>query len=225
MSNNNGPKRSDAAFTGGIQKSLINANLAIIVLGVVILGSIALNFALLQQPKLTTVIDTSSGKSYSSNIYQGKLPFSLIEKQLIYYSRKYVETYLSNNYITIQGDRKEAFELMHPQMRKDLPKDFLEEVSFRSIRELKQTSTFKWIIKPTVIDVGDPRYAVFTQFERVISTPGYKDQVEKFSIKLDWGRLNTVVDPFKRPHSLVLLSFNKLQDGDPQINSYLSKVK
>lgn len=221
----NTPKRSDQVYIASLQKSVINTRVAMIAFAIIIILLIAVVFSQLNAPKNIAIVDTSSGKTFGSKIYQVDTPIELIEQQLIYYSRQYIESFLSSDYITIKSDRDLAWMLMHPSVRKEVGEKFIEDLEIEKLRAAQQSSIFKWSIKPVMVASEDPRFSVFCQFERRTKTPGYEDKVEKFNIKLDWGRLKKNFDPFERPHGLVLIKFNALQSDDSQIKEFLNKVK
>jgi hypothetical protein len=178
----------------------------------------------IRQPRLITVIDSSTGKTFTG-VGKPEIKIDIIPRQLIYYSRLFCEAFLSENYVTVMSDRAKAKALMHPSLSKKLPPDFLNESSMEDAFKYKSNSLFEWIVKPVVTASDDPRYTVFCQFVKKVKREGYKTTEDNFNVKLDWGRLMNNQDPFNRPHDLVLLKFDELKDNSAELKSQLNLIK
>ena len=91
----------------------------------------------------------------------------------------------------------------------------------RAIEEKFQCS-FEWMIYPVITKKEYPKYTVFCQFNRVISKPGYRPFKRTYSLRLDWGRMESNADPFERPHDLLLLQINELKEGSEELKNQLN---
>ena len=217
------PIRPDKEYLYGLTKAVFIMRVAVIglIVSVLILGGIA--FVSMNRPRLVTVVDLSSGKTLTS-IGKTEVGSEVLEQQLVYYSRQFCESFLCADHVTIREARKAAVELMHPDLASKLPKDWLDDGDVRECIENKTTSYFDWTLKPAVTTKNDPRYSVFCQFTKEVRKEGFQPVKTRYNIRLDWGRLVKNTDPFNRPHSLVLLNFEQLQD-ESKINEQLKMVK
>ncbi len=218
------PIRSDHEFTASLTKSIIIWRLVSVLFTVIIVGSFIVTLNALKRPRLITVIDSSSGKTYTS-MSESRMSKTIVERQLIYYSKVFCESFLSENYVTVINDRKEAIDLMHPELEVQLPEDFAKRKGVAEIISSKSSTTFDWTIKPVVSSAADPYYTVFCQFTKRTKKQGYKAFSQKYNIKLDWGRLINNTDPFNRPHDLVLIKFEELDDNSAELKHQLNLIR
>lgn len=217
------PIRPDKEYMVGLTKAVFIMRFALIglILSVMVLGGLA--FMAINKPGVVTVVDLSSGKTLTA-LGKTAVGSEVLEQQLVYYSKQFCESFLCADHVTIRESRKIAAELMHPDLAAKLPKDWLENSDVKNCIENRTTSYFDWTLKPAVTIKNDPRYSVFCQFTKEVRTEGYQPEKKRYNIRLDWGRLVKNTDPFNRPHSLVLLNFEQLQD-DSKINEQLKMVK
>lgn len=219
------PIRADHEYTFSLTKAVFNMRVGMLFLTLLCLGMGVLVFTSMRQPRLVAVIDSATGKTYGS-VATPTLTFSLLERQLIYYSREFCEAYLAYDHVTIKSARQTAKALMHPTLlAPSLPKDYLEDKDVLAAVKSQATSNFEWTIRPRVTAAADPKYTVFCQFTRTIKRYGFEDQVKTFNVKLDWGRLRNDQDAFNRPHALTLLKFEELAVNSPELTTQLNLIK
>lgn len=216
------PIRPDREYVYGLTKAVFIMRFAVISLFIVCLISTGVTLFTLNKPGLVTVVDMGSGKTVSALSSTG-INDQVLEHQLIYYSRMFCESYLSQDHVRITEDRKSASMLMHPELARKLPKDWLTDKDVKGCLESKETCYFDWPLKPAVTARNDPRYSVFCQFSKEVRREGYEPIRTRYNLRLDWGRLIKNTDPFNRPHSLVLLNFEQLQE-ESKINELLQKI-
>lgn len=221
----NKPIRPDKEYLHGLSSSVFVMRFAVVALFVISILLAGITFVSMNKPELITVVDMSTGKTVTS-MTRNSLNEQVIEQQLIYYSRVFCESFLNQDHVTIASARKTAVELMHPDLAKKLPKDWLSStnVDVRTCIEQKSTSYFDWSLKPAVTSKNDPRYSVFCQVTKEVRREGFETIKTRYNIRLDWGRLIKNTDPFNRPHSLVLLNFEQLQD-ESKISEQLQLIK
>jgi len=221
----NKPIRPDKEYLHGLSSTVFIMRFAVVALFVVSILLAGITFVSINKPALITVVDMSTGKTVTS-ITRNSVDNQIIEQQLIYYSRVFCESFLNQDHVTIGDARKTAVGLMHPDLAKKLPKDWLDNgnIDVRSCIELKSTSYFDWTLKPAVTAKNDPRYSVFCQVVKEVRREGFETIKTRYNIRLDWGRLVKNTDPFNRPHSLVLLNFEQLQD-ESKISEQLQLIK
>jgi hypothetical protein len=207
----NKPIRPDREYVHGLTRAVFITRFSVVALFIVCLSLAGITYLTINKPRLVTVVDMSSGKTVSS-LGTSNISDQVISQQLIYYSRIFCENFLSQDHVTILDDRKNAISLMHPELAKKLPKDWLDNNDVKDCIEQKLTSYFDWSLKPAVTAKNDPRYSVFCQFSKEVRREGLATVKTRYNIRLDWGRLINNTDPFNRPHSLVLLNFEQLQD-------------
>lgn len=218
----NKPIRPDKVFFDGLTKAVFIMRLTVLALFFVCVMLAGVAVVSLYKPQLITVVDMS-GRT-STSLGSNKMGDQVIEQQLIYYSREFCESFLNQDHVSIKDTRKTAVALMHPDLVKKLPKDYLDGNEVRMSRENKQTCYFDWPLKPDVIEKNDPRYSVYCEFIRETKKEGYEPIKTRYTIRLDWGRLIKNNDPFNRPHSLVLLNFENVQDKE-KLDKYRRQIK
>jgi len=217
------PVRKDHDYTFSLVKSLVNMRLGLILIFIICLVQLFLILSFFNRPKLIAVID-SEGKTHSTTAYTQNNT-SNIERQVIYYSRIFCESFYSENFSTIESDRSTAYNLMHPDLQAQLSEGWKERKSYTNILSDNITNRYDWLIKPSITSSKDPVYTVFCQFTRVTNKSGFLPKEERFNIKLQWGRLTQNTDFFNRPHDLILISLNNLKEGDKELNLQLNLIK
>lgn len=219
------PIRADHEFTYSLSKAILNMRLGMLLLTVI---SLFLGFLLWQtqnRPRMIAVIDSSTGKTYGA-VASTNIVMEIINRQLVYYSRDFCESYLSFDHVSIRSARENAKSLMHPTLlAPKLPANYLFDAAVQDCIKNRATSFFDWKIKPVITSSQDPRYTVFCQFTRTIKRYGFQDQVQSYNIKLDWGRLQHDLDAFNRPHALTLLKFEELENNSTELTNQLNLIK
>lgn len=216
------PIRPDREYTIGLTRAVFIMRFAVVAMFIICLILAGITIVNVNKPRLVTVIDMESGKSITTT--STNISDQVIEQQLIYYSRIFCESYLCQDHVVISDARHTAVGLMHPDLARKLPKDWLANDEVKNCQDNQETSYFDWPLKPVVTYKSDPRYSVFCQFTREVRREGYEPIKTRYNIRLDWGRLVKNTDPFNRPHSLVLLNFEQLQN-ESKINELLQKIK
>ena len=211
-----GSERPDEEYVEGLVKGVVNSRFGIVALLVVVIMMGIIILAMLKRPQLVAVVDSETGQTYAS--VAREVTTDVIERQLKFYSMRFVEDYLNLDYLMVKEARARAMEIMHPTLREQV--QWSEEVN--DAVKGQYGCSFEWMIKPVVTAVADPKYSVFCQLERVTTKKGYKPRREKLSLKLDWGRLRQNTDPYKRPHNLMLLGVNKLKEGSAELKEQLN---
>lgn len=214
--------RPDKPYVASMLKSMYTAGLVILGLVVVCIGLILLVIVTLRQPRLVTVIEKNTGKTYAT--MSQSLTEDLLERQLIYYTRQFVEDFLTLDYSEIDGARKRAMEIMHPKLRAEIGSGWLNDDNVKMSRAGQLGTEFDWSIKPTITLRNDPLYNVFVQVKRKITRKGYKPVEEQFDMLLKWGRLQGGVEPFQRPHQLVLLEQQEISKNQSKLNEQLNLI-
>jgi hypothetical protein len=217
------PIRPDREYVYGLTRAVFIMRFAVISLFIICILLIGITFLSLNKPRLVTVVDIGTGKSISA-LSSNNISDQVIEQQLVYYSRVFCESYLCQDHVILSDARKTAVGLMHPDLARKLPKDWLNDNDVKNCIENQETSYFDWALKPAVTMKNDPRYSVFCQFTKETRREGFEPIKKRYNIRLDWGRLIKNTDPFNRPHSLVLLNFEQLQD-ESKINEQLQLIK
>jgi hypothetical protein len=216
------PLRPDFHYLTGLTRAI---NIMRIVATFLFASLVAVSFLLyasMNKAQPIAVVDMSTGQTRMS-LASGSVSDQVIEQQLIYYARQFCEDYLTSDFVGIVDARKRAVALMHPDLSAKLPADFLGDAAIAQAQQYKMTTTYDWLIKPSVITKADPRYSVFCQFVRVNHSQGYAPQQTRYNIRLDFGRILKNTDPFNRPHSLVLLNFETLDDNKSK--DLISKIR
>lgn len=219
-----GPVRPDHDYMYKLTSAILGQRIilaGLLLLSLALAGVVVLA---LQRPRLITAVDFQTGRTVSA-VGREQLTRDILDKQLVYYSRVFCESFFSQNHVTIKSDRMKVLDLIHPELRGRLPDNFADDDAVANVLRRKATSFYNWQIKPTITERDDPRYSVFCQFTRVVKRPGYRKLEQTFNIKLDWGRLIKNTDPFTRPHNLVLLSFSELEKDSKELINQLNLIR
>lgn len=165
-----------------------------------------------RRPQRIAVIDSSSGKSYST--VTQTYTKDLLEMNLIYYSREFCESFYNANHTEIEGARRVAVANMHPTLvsKMKISNDFYNDSYVKNIKKNLGTCTFDWITVPRITVRNDPRYTVFCQFRRIIKLNGNLYE-SKHNVIIHWIRYKNI-DPMKKPSPVFVLDF-----ADSDINS------
>lgn len=211
------PERPDEMYMGKLIRELFSQRIAIIAMLILCLALIGVIILQNSKPIPIAVVNGESGKTFFSKTQQ--LDRTVLEKQLLYYSRQFCEDYFGRNHVTVRNNRMRALDIMHPNMKGEVEKGIDAEIN----RVLKELWNDQFIWKVTVVtEKNDPRYSVFCQFELILNRPGYEPVTRSYNIKLDWGRLVKNSDPFERPHSLVLLKAQELDANSDELKKQLN---
>jgi len=178
-----------------------------------------------KQPVKYAVIDLSSGKSLPTRILD-ELSGTIIDKQLVFYSKKSVEDYLNEDFGTIKASREEFMKIISPSAIKNLiPENWLNNQDIQKSYNNRSTCDFRWVIRPRITNKNDPQYSVLCQVERTVKMIGYKPWVTSHCLRLDWARLNNEYDPFLRPHGLVLTNMTAISADSKEFIDLMKDVK
>lgn len=190
---------------------------------ILILLLIVVNYSLSNKPVKYAVVDLSTGQAFSSKMVN-QLNESIIEQQLVYYTKDFAEKFYDSDYMTIQKSREAALAVMTTSLQKSIPEDWTKGKEISQAQNNRATCQFKWIIKPIITNKDDPRFTVFGQFERTVTMQGYKPWTTKHYLRLDWGRLTEQFDPYERPHGLVLMNYTELAEESKGLIEQLNKL-
>ncbi len=214
------PLRPDESYLKDLISGVINSRIAVITLSVVILALLVIVFFLSTQSKLVAIINKNSGETYVAKT--SKITQDVLERQIVYYSKKLCEDYLNLDYMTVVESRKRALELMHPSMKEELGAEkYWQTKKVLTAMKEKYSCDYKWLMYPKITERSHPHYIVFCQFMRVIRKKGYKPMEETFTIRLDWVRLLKNPSPFERPHDLLLTRVWEIQKDSDEMKNQL----
>lgn len=219
MNNHDKPQRPDEIYVGSLIRETLSQRTAIIVLGICFIGMIGLFLMYINKPVPVIVVNDESGLTTASTTQ--KISYDVIEKQLLYYTRQFCEDYFGRNHVTIREKQKRALEIMHPGMKSKAETDLKERNEIPVVSKENWTDNFNWKLT-YITEKNDPRYSTFAQFDIVIYRPGYEPVTQTKNIRLDWGRLVKVADPYERPHSLVLLKVSEIASGSEELKKLLN---
>jgi hypothetical protein len=216
--------RPDRPYIERILRTSYSAGAVVLALLIANVLLVGLLYTQLRSPRLIAVIDEQSGKTYAT--MSQTMNEDLLKRQLVYYSRQFMEDYFTMDYSEIQGARKRSLDLMHPNLKQKTVEKYGED--FRNDGNVQmalsnQTGTeWEWSIKPTVTKSNDPVYTVFGQVKRKITREGYKPIIEQLNIRLRWGRLSGGQEAFTRPHQLVLLDQEDISKDQTALNEQIN---
>ena len=213
------PERPDGMYLGELLRELFSQRIGIIALLIICIALIGVIVMLLNKPVSIAVVNGETGQTFFSETQ--KLDNTVIEKQLLYYSRQFCEDYFGRNHVTIRANRQRALDIMHPNMRKEVEKDQEEIAEINRVLKELWTDSFTWKITK-ITQKEDPRYRVFCQFESTVNRPGYESSKRTYNIQLDFGRLIKNSNPYECPHSLVLLIVKELEEDSDELKNQLN---
>jgi hypothetical protein len=215
------PPRPDKSYLSDMVSAIINSRITIIICGATIATLLVIVFALINQPKLIAVIDRNTGETFTT--VSNKITQDALERQLLFYSKKFCENYLNLDHVSVIESRKWSLSQMHPKMRSTVGGEkFYETREVVEAIDKNYVCSYKWILNPRITVRAYPKYTVFCQFNRILKRVGYKPIEEIFNIKLDWVHLVKNPDPFKRPHDLLLIEFEELQRDSEEFKNQLN---
>ena len=106
----NKPQRPDRGYLDGLISGTVNSRIALVSLSAVIVFLSVILFALMNRPRIVTVINGENGSTTTS--VSQKIEEEIIEKQLKYYSKKFCEYYLDLDHVSLIQSREKAVKLM-----------------------------------------------------------------------------------------------------------------
>jgi len=220
------PERSDTYYLKEVLQMAFNARFGMIFLMVIVLVLFCFLYYLISRPAYTVVIDRTTGQTFKPIGLEKGVTQELLDRQLIYYTAQVVDYYANFDHNTIQEARQRIYELSNSQFRGLLGDKYssLENEDVKKCIDKKAEYYLQWEMQPRITQRNDPYYTLFGTFQRVVKWNGLTQEVKKYNVRVDWGRLNNNMDYTKRPHSLVLLSIKYLNEVG-EINDQMNRVK
>jgi len=219
------PERSDTYYLKEVLQMAFNARFGMIFLMIIVLALLSFLYVLISRPAYTVVIDRTTGQTFVPVGLQKGVTQELLDRQLVYYSIQAIDNYANFDHNTIQEARKRIFELSSSQFRASLG-EYLspENEDIKKCLDKKAEYYITWEMQPRITQRNDPYYTLFGTFQRVVKWGGLTQEIKKYNVRVDWGRLNENMDYSKRPHSLVLLNVKYLNEIG-EINDQMNRLK
>ena len=219
MQNHDKPQRPDEIYVGSLVRETLSQRTAILILGICFIALLGILIMYINKPVPVIVVNGESGHTTASTTQ--KINYDVIEKQLLFYTRQFCEDYFGRNHVTIKEKQRRALEIMHPSMKSKAESDMKERNDIPVVSRENWTDNFNWKLT-YITEKSDPRYSTFAQFDVIVNRPGYESVTQTKNIRLDWGRLVNVSNPYERPHSLVLLKVSELAAGSEELKKQLN---
>jgi hypothetical protein len=217
------PQRTDTFFMQNVLNMAFNARIGLILMSCVTILLIFLVFSLVRRPPQVVVIDKTTGQTFAPVAIRTGMVQELIDRQLVYYSTQVCESYFDMDVKTAAQSHRVVYDLGSNQFRAKLGEKWLTPLGNDNDVLMKKTQTLiHWEMTPRVTKRADPYYTVFATIQRVVKEDGLVKEYKKFNVRIEWGRLNQNVDYTKRPHSLVLLDIQILNEGSADLNEQIN---
>jgi len=218
------PERSDTYYLKEVLQMAVSARFGMIFLMVVVLVLLFFLFYMISKPAYTVVIDRTTGQTFVPVGVDKGVTQELLKRQLVFYTVQMVEYYANYDHNTIVDARKKVYEMASSQFRGELGDKFWDDDDVKKCIDRKAEYYITWEMQPRVTQANDPYYTLFGTFQRVIKYGGLTQELKRYNVRVDWGRLNDNVDYAKRPHALVLLNIKYLNELG-EINDQMNRLK
>jgi len=220
------PERTDSFFMKEALQMAFNARIGIVLMFIVALALVLVIFALVSRPAQTVVIDRSTGQTYAPVGLARGVGQELLDRQLIFYSGQAIENFFNNDYRIMQQSRQSLYEIAGSQFREELGEKYAnaENPEIKECVNEQRVSTIRWELHPRITMKADPNYTVFATIQRIVKVGNMTKEIKKINVRVDWGRLNDNVDYMRRPHSLVLMKIQILEEGSIESNEQLNRL-
>lgn len=204
------PERPHVHFLSVQTRNLYIVQIAFITVAIICISLIAALVLIVRTPKPVVLFDMSSGRNYGAKTT--KYNVSILESNLVYYSRQFCECLFNATSGEIEGSRHTALDLMDPSLQQKLKlteNNFIMTDYVKQVKDNGIVSTIEWNAPPQITVRNDPEYTMICQFTVNIKTGNQLEKV-KHNVVVRWKRYGSY-DPMLRACPVFVSYFH---DGD-----------
>jgi len=175
------------------------------------------------QQKIITII-SADGETIS--LRSSDVSSDVLRRQVLYYSREVIEDYFDLDYRTAVENRNKLKEIMSPSLigvKFGKENHIVENKVVVEAVTNKFTNRYEWLVLPWISNLNYPYITVFGQIKRSVSREGYKPFEDLKNVKLVFQHLKDRPDPFGRPHDLLLISIDDIDNENTEFKNAINK--